>query len=221
MRREFDAVVLAGGRSSRLAGSPKALLRLEGQSLLRRTLEAVRLAHRIAVVGPAELADEIRHFNDRSGGVPEILLTREEPPFAGPAAGIAAGFRALGAVSGAVDDGGALPGRADLTLILACDMPRAAQLPQQLLSAVAAEETAELWLPVDSGGRAQPLASCADSAALERALAGFTAAELEGLPVRKLLAGLATARFELQAGATDDVDTWADADHFGIPRPAP
>ncbi|MFD1214070.1 molybdenum cofactor guanylyltransferase, partial [Arthrobacter sp. GCM10027362] len=51
-----DAVVLAGGRSSRLGGVPKALLEFEGRTLLRRTLDALSGARRIAVVGPPELA---------------------------------------------------------------------------------------------------------------------------------------------------------------------
>ena len=33
----FDAIVLAGGRSSRLGGVPKAGLVLDGQTLLERT----------------------------------------------------------------------------------------------------------------------------------------------------------------------------------------
>jgi choline kinase len=69
MDRTFDAVILAGGRSSRLSGTPKALLRLEGKSLLLRTLEAVRRAQRVAVVGPGELAGELATFR-RSAGAP-------------------------------------------------------------------------------------------------------------------------------------------------------
>jgi hypothetical protein len=39
--------------------------------------------------------------------------------------------------------------------------------------------------------------------------------------MRKLLAPLAAVRVPLPAGATEDVDTWADAARFGIARPAP
>jgi len=219
MDRTFDAVILAGGRSSRLSGTPKALLRLEGKSLLLRTLEAVRRAQRVAVVGPGELAGELATFR-RSAGAPEADLTREDPPFTGPAAGIAAGVAALDQGSGKERDGGR-PGGAGLTLILACDMPAAGRLPEQLLDAVAAAPSARLWLPVDAGGRVQPLACCADSRALREALARFTAADLQGLSVRKLIADLPAARFPLAAAATDDVDTWEDAGRFGIARPAP
>ena len=94
---DFDAVVLAGGRSSRLGGSPKALLQLDGSTLLRRTLEAVRGSRRIAVVGPNDLLAEVDAFR-RSVAIPHarLLLTREDPPFSGPAAGIAAGVQAAG-----------------------------------------------------------------------------------------------------------------------------
>ncbi|WP_336716366.1 molybdenum cofactor guanylyltransferase [Arthrobacter sp. USHLN218] len=219
MDRTFDAVVLAGGRSSRLSGTPKALLRLDGKTLLLRTLEAVSGARRIAVVGPGELAGELAAFR-RGADAPAVVLTREDPPFAGPAAGIAAGVAALDQGTGKEYDGGGARG-AGLTLILACDMPAAGRLPGQLLDAVAADPSVRLWLPVDAGGRVQPLACCADSRALREALARFTAAELQGLSVRKLIADLPAARFPLAAAATDDVDTWEDAGRFGIERPAP
>ncbi|MGZ4663286.1 MAG: NTP transferase domain-containing protein, partial [Arthrobacter sp.] len=35
---EFDAVILAGGRSSRLGGVPKARLNFDGATLLERSL---------------------------------------------------------------------------------------------------------------------------------------------------------------------------------------
>lgn len=219
MDRTYDAVILAGGRSSRLSGTPKALLRLDGKSLLLRTLEAVGGAHRIAVVGPGELAGELATFR-RGPDAPEVVLTREDPPFAGPAAGIAAGVAALDQGTGTGHDGGG-PSAAGLTMILACDMPSAGRLPRQLLDAVADHPSVRLWLPVDADGRVQPLACCADSRALREALARFTAADLQGLSVRKLIADLPAARFPLAAAATDDVDTWEDAGRFGIARPAP
>ncbi len=49
---DFDAVILAGGRSSRLGGSPKAGLVIGGQTLLERALQAARGALAMVVVGP-------------------------------------------------------------------------------------------------------------------------------------------------------------------------
>ncbi|MCC5783938.1 molybdopterin-guanine dinucleotide biosynthesis protein A, partial [Kocuria sp. CCUG 69068] len=52
----FHAVVLAGGRSARLGGRPKAGLRRAGRTLLELTLDAVREAAGVVVVGPADPA---------------------------------------------------------------------------------------------------------------------------------------------------------------------
>ncbi|MCG2621034.1 NTP transferase domain-containing protein [Arthrobacter sp. I2-34] len=213
----FDAVVLAGGRSARLGGVPKALLEIAGRTLLERTLDVLDGARRIAVVGPPELAAVLARRPAAEG---RLLLTREDPPFAGPAAGIAAGVAALAAPAPAgADDGGQAP----LTLLLACDMPGLAGLPQHLLAAVRHHPEAGLWLPVDATGREQQLACCARTSALAAAVAAAGgAAGAGGLSVRKLLAPLAAVHVPLPAaGTTEDIDTWADAARFGIARPAP
>ncbi|WP_312856887.1 molybdenum cofactor guanylyltransferase [Arthrobacter mobilis] len=217
----YDAVVLAGGRSSRLGGVPKALLQFEGRTLLHRTLDALAGARRIAVVGPPELS-AVLAGQARTG---RVLLTREDPPFAGPAAGIAAGTAALATQASAPVSGADLAAgsvRAPLTLLLACDMPRLAELVPRLLAAVRSHPGADLWVPVDAAGREQPLACCARSEALEAAVAAaFRTGGTAGLPARKLLAPLAAVPVPLPAAATEDVDTWEDAGRFGIVRPAP
>lgn len=217
---DFDAVVLAGGRSSRLGGSPKALLQLDGATLLRHTLEAVRGARRIAVVGPDDLLEEVEAFRRSvAPGPPRLLLTREDPPFSGPAAGIAAGMTALAAHH---DDGAS--GSAPITMLFACDMPLLAGLPELLLEGAARAPEAQLWIPVDADGKRQQLACCAGSAALAAAVQqSGGAAGLAGQPVRRLLAGLPAVelRLERTGSHTSDVDTWQDAGRFGIARPAP
>jgi molybdopterin-guanine dinucleotide biosynthesis protein A len=215
----FDAVILAGGRSSRLGGEPKALLRFNGQSLLRRTLDSLRAARRIALVGPDELRVELEAFIDAE---PEttVVLTREDPPFSGPAAGIGAAINVLRRGIAKDDDGGAAF-RAPLTLIFACDMPALGTLPQLLLDAAERNPAVQLVLPVDADGRTQPLASCIDSVALDAAVAGYGPGGLAGMPVRKLLEGLESLKLPLTSTATADVDTWDDAQRFGIAPPAP
>lgn len=220
----FDAVILAGGRSSRLAGEPKALLRYSGQSLLRRTLNSLRAARRIAVVGPDELRVELEAFIDAEPQT-TVVLTREDPPFSGPAAGIGAAVNALREGfadddDDRADDGGAAF-RAPLTLVFACDMPALGTLPQQLLDAAERNPAVQLVLPVDADCRTQPLASCVDSAALDAAVAGYGPGGLAGMPVRKLLEGLKSMQLPLESTATADVDTWDDAQRFGIAPPAP
>ncbi|HEX2176053.1 MAG TPA: molybdenum cofactor guanylyltransferase [Nocardioidaceae bacterium] len=63
----FDAIVLSGGRATRLGGADKAEVVVAGKSLLDRAREAVAGAHTVVVVGP-----------DVAGG---------------PVAGVAAGLR--------------------------------------------------------------------------------------------------------------------------------
>ena len=79
---DYAAIVLTGGRSSRLGGTPKATLSSDGQPLVEVVLDAVRDARMRVVVG--------------EGPVPAgVLVTQEEPRYAGPAAAVAAGLRAL------------------------------------------------------------------------------------------------------------------------------
>ncbi|XVV06848.1 molybdenum cofactor guanylyltransferase [Actinosynnema sp. CA-248983] len=63
----WDAVVLAGGRGSRLGGVDKAAVEVGGRTLLDHALDAVRGARRTVVVGPEK-------------PVPGVVWTREEPP---------------------------------------------------------------------------------------------------------------------------------------------
>ena len=79
---EFDAIILAGGRGSRLGGVSKADLTVGGRRLLDVVLEAVRRARTTVVVGPVAAPDG-------------VLVTLEDPPGTGPAAGIVAGLEAV------------------------------------------------------------------------------------------------------------------------------
>jgi molybdopterin-guanine dinucleotide biosynthesis protein A len=83
----MTAVVLAGGRATRLGGRDKASLRVAGGSLLERALDAVSEATAVAVVGDVRLPPA---YAARG-----VLLTREEPPLGGPVAGLVAGLAVL------------------------------------------------------------------------------------------------------------------------------
>ena len=73
----FCAIIVAGGKSSRLGNTPKAGLSNGTHTLLDRALLAVSQADACVVVGPETLP------------VPnDVLLTREDPPYSGPAAAI-------------------------------------------------------------------------------------------------------------------------------------
>ena len=200
----FDAVVLAGGRSSRLGGVPKAGLLFDGQTLLARTLDAVRSAGRVAVAGPAELANSLPPAPPRS------FLVREDPPFSGPAAAVGAALNALHDAAETAGSGQAPP----WTLVLACDMPAVAGAVQTLL-AEAARGPGESIMAQDSSGALQPLAALYRTGDLLRAVKERPDG-LENLSMFRLLARVQWREVAVPEGSTADVDTWADAGEWGI-----
>ncbi|HWD83483.1 MAG TPA: NTP transferase domain-containing protein [Kribbella sp.] len=93
---EFDAVVLAGGGSTRFGGVDKAMLVLDGMSLLDRVLTATAGAAETVVVGAERTAYR------------PVRWTLEEPPAGGPVAGLAAGLAY---------------GTAPVVVVVSCDLP--------------------------------------------------------------------------------------------------
>ncbi|GAA3275196.1 NTP transferase domain-containing protein [Paenarthrobacter aurescens] len=210
---EFNAVILAGGRATRLGGVPKPSLKYDGDTLLSHALQAARGASAVVVVGPdtgPEDAEELINSGQADGGgqVPgKILRAREEPVFAGPAAAIAAGLAEL-KKSGP---------RAPWTLVLACDMPHASRGVDLLWAALESSPGVEGAMAVSSDGRKQPLLGAYSTAALDREVAVASAgAGLTNSSVFRLLARLNLLDVEVPAGSTDDVDTWEDAAALGI-----
>jgi molybdopterin-guanine dinucleotide biosynthesis protein A len=236
----LDAIVLAGGRSSRLSGVPKAQLLWRGATLLQNTVGAAldAGARRVIVVGPAGGSGGGPGIGQwhRSGGV---LFVREDPPFGGPAAAIAAGMRALEGPG--PDAHAAAVGNADVdadadadaavaaVLVLACDMPGVASAVDQLLTASPALAASDGQAPhgailLDASGRRQPLAAIYGRSALADAVAGLRASgTLDGASMRTLTTSLDLLELADPLGSTRDVDTWTDAAEFGIeqPRDAP
>ena len=73
----FDTVVVAGGRSSRLGGTPKALLPVAGSTLLTRTVDAVLPLGTVVVVGPALVpAAEAEKVRTVDAGDPAAMIGR-------------------------------------------------------------------------------------------------------------------------------------------------
>src|SRR4029453_13412516 len=167
---EFDALILAGGRSARLGGVPKSNLKYDGATLLERSLAAVVGARKGVVVGP------------EPGNLPSgVVAAREDPPFSGPAAAVAAGLAALRGDAGA---------RAEWTLVLACDMPHAHHAVDALLGSLDSH-VSDGVIAADANGRLQPLAAIYRTSSLElESQAAAARGELVNLPVFKLLARL-------------------------------
>jgi molybdopterin-guanine dinucleotide biosynthesis protein A len=81
---DFAAVLLAGGRGSRMGGVHKPALVVAGSTLLDRCIQAVHDARPVVVVGP------------ETATAAPVLWTREQPPGGGPVAGLAAGLELIG-----------------------------------------------------------------------------------------------------------------------------
>jgi molybdopterin-guanine dinucleotide biosynthesis protein A len=92
----FTAIVLAGGRASRLGGVHKPGLELGGRTLLTRVCEAAAEAAELIVVGPPQPVP------------PGARLVRETPAGGGPVAALAAGLGLTGQ---------------DYVAVLAADLP--------------------------------------------------------------------------------------------------
>ena len=153
------------------------------------------------------------------------------PPYAGPAAAIAAGLAALERDRAALERDRAALERdragdarralaAPYTLVLACDMPRADAAVQALLHAAAAAPPGDGFVAVSADGRRQPLTGLYGTAALQRCTAEATErGALENASVFALLARLEVREVSVPEGSTDDVDTWDDASALGVTRP--
>lgn len=201
----MDAIVLAGGRSSRM-GADKASLMMDGRTLLQHAVAACAACDQVVVVGPAHLG----------AGLAGVQVACEEPPFGGPVAGVAAGLEALG-----------LEG-SELVLVVACDLPRVADVVTVLSDAASrfsplnGEGVPDGGVQldgvvlVDADGRRQPLAAIYRRASLDAALARLGSPR--NASMRRLLANMRLT--ELPApDLTDDVDDPAAAGHFGIVVP--
>lgn len=181
MIADVDAIVLAGGRGSRLGAPSKPEFVLGGRRLLDVALSAVSSAQRIVVVGP--------------GPAPAgVLLTREDPPFGGPVAAVSAGFAAL-------------PDHAAWTLLLACDLPGAERGVAQLLEADPAPSDEGVCL-LDGDSRLQWLLGCYRTESLARRLSHR--GDPPESAMYRLLEPLRLVGIEAEPAVTDDVDTPED-----------
>lgn len=183
----FDAIVLAGGRSSRMGGVDKVGVVLDGLPLLAHVCEAVKAAGTLVVVGPDGLL----------GTPPHAVVVREDPPFGGPAAAIAAGLAAL------VDP-------AALVVVVAGDVPGVSDAIPLLVAASRAAADGVVARQPD--GRRQPLVAVYRTASLQAAV--DVQPVLSGLAVHRLIAGLDLVELALPGDVLADVDTPADLDRM-------
>ncbi len=178
------AILLAGGRGSRMGGVRKPLLDVGGTTLLDAAVSAVREAECDPIVGVGDSAIAMSTL------ARAIVWVREEPPFGGPAAAI---VTALPLVD------------APLTFVLACDLPRVGDAVRLLRGARMTGD----GVCLDASGQRQWLTGLYRTDAL-RAAARALPDEGRDAPVRSLLGGLAITPVAASDEVTADIDTWDD-----------
>jgi molybdopterin-guanine dinucleotide biosynthesis protein A len=193
----FGAILLAGGRASRMGGIDKPGLMVDGVSMRDRAIAAVGSmgADPVIVVGPESASAPLAG--------PGVRWVREDPPFSGPAAAVVTALAALGADA------------AEWTFLLACDLPRPEAAIAALVQGIPGHDGACL---ADADGRMQWLTGVYRTAALAEAAASVPAGGRD-LPVRALLSGLAVVALPDPDASARDVDTWEDYEELTKEHP--
>ena len=186
------AIVLAGGRASRLGGVDKARVAVAGRPMIESVVGAARaVAGPVITVGP--------------GGD-----TREDPPHSGPVAAIAAGLAGLpGAVELVVVVACDLP---DLDAATLRALVAALRRPAASTTAAGEVSVPRVALAVDAAGHDQYLLAAWDRRALAARLAALEASGgVGGRAVRALYDDDEEVVVRVPVGdPARDVDTWAD-----------
>lgn len=179
----FDAVILAGGRGSRMGGSvAKPLRKLAGWPLLDHVLLACGAASRQIVVGGSSRM-----------GIGQPVNCREEPAGSGPVAGLSAGLRHV---------------QQPVVLVLAADLPFVAGALGPLRARLAGGADTDAVALVDPSGRVNYLAAAWRTAALYAALDRL--GDPAGRPVRALYEAAAVSYLPDFDAWGADCDTPAD-----------
>jgi len=138
----YTAVVLAGGKATRLGGQAKPQLEVGGRTMLATVLAAVSDADRRVVVGPRQPVPE------------DVVLVRERPPGGGPVAALRTGLTEV---------------PTEVVAVLAGDLPF---LTGALIIELRGQLSGDGVLVVDDGGRDQLLLGVWRTAVLRSAGAG-------------------------------------------------
>ena len=178
------AIILAGGQGSRLGGVRKADLVVRGERLLDHVLAATEQCRPRVVVGYEDLAVP-----------PGVLLTREDPPGSGPAAGVAAGMELVGEV--------------EWVLTLACDLPGiSTAVPALLEAAEKARENIDA-ISASSENRLEWLVSIHRKESLRNAIINQPGGVVN-CSMRRLYSELNWEQVAVPPTSTRDIDTWED-----------
>jgi molybdopterin-guanine dinucleotide biosynthesis protein A len=164
--RTWAAIVLAGGRGTRLGGADKPGMVLAGRTLVTAVTDAAARAGAsdIVVVGPPR--------PELTAAVPIARCVTEQPVGSGPVPALRAGLDAVAA---------------PWIVLLAGDLPFLRE--RHLLALLRAAGPGDGAAMTDDAGIPQWLASCWRAGALRAALAGYPGSSLRGLlaPLRPVM----------------------------------
>lgn len=179
---DWSVIILTGGTGRRLDGVDKATLDLAGTTPLQLVLDSLPTGIPVVVAGDPVTTSR------------QVTFRREDPPGAGPAAGIAA---ALSDIS------------TELVGILAVDMPWAVPVLMRAVDDLSIDHDADAVVPVDADGRDQLLCSAWRTSALRRAVDG--SGDLTNRPVRDLFVDASVLHLPLHSeDDLADIDTPQD-----------
>lgn len=180
-----------------MGGGDKPLIEVGGRSLFARAVAAVSDAGCAPIVAVGPTLDE-RAL---------VRWVREDPPFAGPVAGIAAAMAELGMPSSSPEP--------EWVLLLAGDLPRVRLVVERLIdhvnAAIEASDACDAVVLTD--GHPQWLAGIYRTTALRAALDALDG-DVTDASCRALLCGLEIVWLTDDDGITADVDTPADLARF-------
>jgi molybdopterin-guanine dinucleotide biosynthesis protein A len=178
----WAAIILAGGRASRLDGVDKAGIEVGGRTLLEWALDGVIDAREVVVVGDPVPTER------------PVTFVREDPRYGGPVAGLLTGLDSLVSVPRLVG-------------VIAVDMPHVHHGTWRRLLAGAADPETDGARLVGPDGRWQ-LAMVLDSARLGEVRPGYQ--EQHDYPLRRLLEPLRLGDVASVGREHEDIDTWSD-----------
>ena len=186
-RYPFDAILLAGAGSRRLAGADKPMVSVDGRTLLARAISAVEEAERVVVVGPRR---------EVSGNV---VWCQEEPVGAGPLAAVAAGSRWT---------------KAPHVVVLAADLPFVAPAVPVLLEVLCRDLRTDVAVLLDGTDRRNYLAAAWRRHSLVRSVTGMGV--VENASMRSLFAQSSVVEVPDAGDWATDCDTWDSIEHARV-----
>ena len=182
MWEPWAAIILAGGRASRLDGVDKAGIEIGGRTLLEWALDGVIDAREVVVVGDPVPTDR------------PVTFTREDPRYGGPVAGLLTGLDALRSVPRHVG-------------VIGVDMPYVHHGTWRRLLAAAETGSGDGAMLVGPGGRWQ-LALVLATDRLQEVRPSYE--EQHDHPLKRLIGPLDLVPVAAEGREHQDIDTWAD-----------